>query len=74
MATKRKYDKFAVIMLVMILIASSLIFYAENPNAFRFGFMSSNSGGTISLYVMPKESAGIAGQAPENTNSGSGGG
>ena len=35
MVTKIKFDRFAAMMLVMVVISASLFFYAENPNYFQ---------------------------------------
>lgn len=56
---RKKVDSFAVFMLLLIVLASSLIFYSENyqeksyqPSA---GEVSTGAAGQVSVYILPKE-------------------
>lgn len=55
MATKLKYDKFAVVLLLLVVLASSLIFVSENPYFFFEGQTNSGTIGQVTLYVLPHD-------------------
>ncbi len=57
MATKAKQDKFAIAMVVLIILAAALLFYSENPFLFSGSNMQSKTGATVSLYVLPHDEA-----------------
>ena len=56
MATKLKYDNFAIVMLILVVMASLFLLYSENPFLFDFSGKSRGSGaGVVSVYVLPHD-------------------
>ena len=71
MATKFRQDKFSIALLVLVLIASALLFYSENPFAFDFsGNSRPASSGQVSVYVIPNEDASNGGQTQDGGGTG----
>ena len=51
-----KYSKLSIVLIILVFVAGSLFFYAENPNLFQLDFHKAGSG-EVSLIVVPAEKA-----------------
>ena len=50
------YSRLSIVLLILVFVAGSLFFYAENPNMFQLSFHKTGSG-EVSLIVAPAEKA-----------------
>ena len=49
-----QYSRLSIVLLILVFVAGSLFFYAENPNMFQLSFNNAGSG-EVSLTVVPAE-------------------
>jgi len=63
-----KYSRLSIVLLILVFVAGSLFFYAENPNMFQLSFHKAGSG-EVSLIVVPAEKMQLDADSTSKTHS-----